>query len=90
MGTEGRAKEWRETIAAVRLATGAPLTYASNWAAGAPRVPFWDAVDLFGVSAYFTVTGPEATVDEARKSWASVRVRMYTWSSKRRVSRECG
>jgi hypothetical protein len=52
VGTEGRAGEWRGTIAAVRLATGAPLTYASNWAAGAPRVPFWDALDAIGVDFY--------------------------------------
>jgi hypothetical protein len=52
IGTEGRVKQWRETIAAVRLATGAPLTYASNWAAGASRVPFWDALDAIGVDFY--------------------------------------
>src|SRR5207247_971028 len=52
VGTEGREREWRETIAAVRLATGSPLLYASNWAAGAPRVPFWDALDAIGVDFY--------------------------------------
>jgi hypothetical protein len=52
VGTETRAREWRETIAAVRRATGAPLLYAANWAAGAPRVPFWDALDAVGVDFY--------------------------------------
>ncbi len=50
--TEVRAADWREAIAAVRLATGAPLTYASNWTAGALRVPFWDALDAIGVDFY--------------------------------------
>ena len=52
VGTEARQKDWRETIAAARLATGAPLLYAANWAAGAPRVPFWDALDAIGVDFY--------------------------------------
>src|SRR5262249_13057053 len=52
VGTETRHRQWLETIAAVRLATGATLTYASNWAAGAPRVSFWDALDAIGVEFY--------------------------------------
>jgi hypothetical protein len=52
VGTEGRREQWRAAIAAVRLATGAPLTYASNWAAGAPKVPFWDLLDAIGVDFY--------------------------------------
>ncbi|MGH9316199.1 MAG: glycoside hydrolase family 113 [Thermoanaerobaculia bacterium] len=52
LGTQVRAQEWKETIASVRQATGAPLLYASNWAAGAPRVPFWDALDAVGVDFY--------------------------------------
>lgn len=51
-GTEAREKEWRRTIAAVRLATGAPLTYAANWAANAPTVAIWDALDVVGVDFY--------------------------------------
>lgn len=62
IGTQSRARQWRETIAAVRLATGATLTYASNWAAGAPRVSFWDALDLIGVGFYDPLSqDPEAT-----------------------------
>jgi len=51
-GTELREKEWRRTIAAVRLATGAALTYGANWAANAPNVTFWDALDAVGVDFY--------------------------------------
>ncbi|MEP6769148.1 MAG: hypothetical protein ABJC61_10795 [Acidobacteriota bacterium] len=59
--TEGRTAEWREAIAAVRLATGAPLTYAANWTAGALRVGFWDALDAIGVDFY----DPPSTETEA-------------------------
>jgi hypothetical protein len=51
-GTEERETEWRATIAAVRRATGAPLLYASNWAAGAPKVRFWNALDAIGADFY--------------------------------------
>ncbi|MDQ2980024.1 MAG: hypothetical protein M3R62_12465, partial [Acidobacteriota bacterium] len=60
--TELRVADWRETIAAVRLATGAPLTYAANWAGGAVRVPFWNDLDAIGVDFYDPPSGdPEAS-----------------------------
>ncbi len=61
--TESREREWRETVAAVRLTTGAPLTYAANWAAGAPKVPFWDALDLVGVDFYDPLSKDPAASD---------------------------
>jgi len=60
--TEGRERDWREAIAAARWATGAPLTYAANWASSAERVPFWDALDLVGVDFYDPLSkNPQAT-----------------------------
>ncbi|MFN2634630.1 MAG: hypothetical protein ABR610_14545 [Thermoanaerobaculia bacterium] len=59
--TEGRVAEWRQAIAAVRLATGAPLTYAANWTAGAMRIGFWDGLDAIGVDFY----DPPSTEPEA-------------------------
>ncbi len=47
--SELEKNEWKHTISAVRLATGAPLTYAVAAAAGAADVPFWDALDALGV-----------------------------------------
>ena len=65
VGTEQRESQWREVIGAVRLATGAPLLYASNWAAGAPRVPFWDALDAIGVDFYDSLSKDPAASDAA-------------------------
>ena len=65
IATEARARQWRETIAAVRLATGAPLTYAANWAVGAPRVPFWDALDVIGVDFYDSLSADLNATDAA-------------------------
>ena len=72
-GTEVRDREWRDTIAAVRLATGAPLLYAANWAAHAEKVPFWDALDLVGVDFYDPLSrdpgaNDAALTDGARKA----------------------
>jgi hypothetical protein len=42
---------WRTMISAVRRVYGGTLSYAANWDEVA-RVPFWDALDLIGVSFY--------------------------------------
>jgi Glycoside Hydrolase Family 113 len=63
--TEAREKEWRETIAAVRLATGATLLYATNWAARAPNVRFWDALDAIGADFYDPLSVDSAASDAA-------------------------
>jgi hypothetical protein len=47
--------EWRAIIAAVRAVFSGRLTYAANWDS-LERVPFWDAVDLIGVHAYFPLS----------------------------------
>jgi hypothetical protein len=50
--TTHREAPWRRIIAAVREVYPGPITYAANWDS-LERVPFWDAVDLIGVQAYF-------------------------------------
>ncbi len=62
---ESREKEWRDTAAVVRLATGAPLLYAANWAANAPLVNFWDALDAIGVDFYDPLSKSEKMSDAA-------------------------
>lgn len=50
--------EWRQIIAAVRAVFSGRLTYAANWDS-LDRVPFWDALDLIGVHAYFPLSQEE-------------------------------
>ena len=50
--TVGREANWRAVIAAVRAAFPGTLTYAGDWT-NAPDVPWWDALDLIGVDAYY-------------------------------------
>ena len=61
--------EWRRLIAGVRERTDAPITYAANWT-DFERVPFWDALDVIGIQAYFPLTD-EGVTDEAsiRAGW---------------------
>lgn len=52
--------KWRALIADVRQRFGGALTYSANWGTFEyeefPRIPFWDALDYLGVSAYFYVS----------------------------------
>ena len=63
--------EWRELIAEVRQHTAAPLTYAANWT-DFHRVPFWDALDVIGIQAYFPLTDePDYDEQDIRDGWAA-------------------
>ncbi|HHI79553.1 MAG TPA: hypothetical protein ENK02_06200 [Planctomycetes bacterium] len=67
--TLGREKEWRALIAEVRKRTKAPLTYAANWT-DYERVPFWDALDVVGIQAYFPLTEARRPDDrELDRAW---------------------
>ena len=63
-------EEWRALIAEVRRHTDAPLTYAANWT-DYRRVPFWDALDVIGIQAYFPLTDdPDYDEEDIRAGWA--------------------
>lgn len=53
--TTHREKEWRKIIEGVRQIYKGRITYAANWDR-LLRVPFWDAVDVIGVQAYFPLS----------------------------------
>lgn len=64
-GLEADGERWRALAALVRAHFDGELVYSANWDRYT-AVPFWDAVDAIGVSAYFPVDGPE----DARATWA--------------------
>jgi hypothetical protein len=64
-GTEPHEREWRETIEAVRLATGAPLLYTTNWASRAANIRFWDALDAIGADFYDPLSADPNASDSA-------------------------
>lgn len=62
--------QWRALIAQVRKVTLAPLTYAANWT-DYTRVPFWDALDVVGIQAYFPLVDHlDPTQEEVEAGWA--------------------
>ncbi len=77
-----RDREWRDVIAGVRGAYAGPITYGAT-AEEVTGVPFWDAVDFIGVSAYFPLvaegTPPPAALTAA---WRPVSDRLRALSAR--------
>jgi hypothetical protein len=74
--------EWRAMIARVRAVYGGPVTYGANFDE-VFDVPFWDAVDWIGVSAYFPLAEDAAPDRESlKRAWTPVLARLETLSSR--------
>ena len=71
-GTSGREADWRRLITEVRRVYDGPITYCAAFEEYAD-VPWWDAVDAVGISAYFKLTD-DRLADEAalRRGWQKV------------------
>lgn len=75
-------QRWRDIIAAVRAETKAPLTYAANWT-DYRQVPFWDALDVVGIQAYFPLTAErDPSADELDQAWAARMVELRAYAAK--------
>ena len=69
MGTTHREKEWRDLIAEIRTVFDGTLTYGAH-ADEVWTLPFWDALDYIGVSAYFALADkPSPTRSEMVAGW---------------------
>ncbi len=55
-GTTKFEAEWRRIVERVRTHYKGQILYAANWDS-LERVPFWDALDVIGVHAYFPLSG---------------------------------
>jgi hypothetical protein len=85
--TLAHEQRWRRIIARVREVTDAPLTYAANWS-DYRNVPFWDALDVVGIQAYFPLTDePSPGDDVLRAGWSRLmgELREYAASQHRKV-----
>ena len=80
--------EWRRIIGGVRSRTAAPLTFASNWT-DYRRVPFWDALDVIGIQAYFPLVAHDRapTEREVADAWRRImsELRAFARSNDRRI-----
>ncbi|NQU95635.1 MAG: discoidin domain-containing protein [Candidatus Omnitrophica bacterium] len=61
--------EWRDIIASVRAIYTGYITYSANWTEYID-MPFWDALDLIGIDAYFPLTNKnDPTKEELVAAW---------------------
>jgi hypothetical protein len=60
-GTTHREREWRALIGRVRSLFDGVLTYSANWGDEILVLPFWDAFDVIGVSAYWPLADQPGT-----------------------------
>jgi len=72
------ANQWRNLISTIRSHFGGKLTYSANWGSGDfateyTRIPFWDALDYIGLSAYFPLAdaGITPTVNGMTSRWVN-------------------
>jgi hypothetical protein len=70
---------WRSVIKDVRAVFPGELTYSANWDHYA-NVPFWDALDLVGLSGYYELAKESgASVAALRRSWEQQRDAILAW-----------
>lgn len=74
--------EWRQLIAAIRAVYSGRLTYGAHMDE-VSSVPFWDALDAIGVSAYFPVGRARSpSHDDLVAGWAPITVRLGRLSAR--------
>ncbi len=83
--TLAHEKEWRSIIRDVRARYSGPLTFSPNWS-DYQRVPFWDALDVIGVHAYFPLVehGEQPTRTRIEAGWRRVVGELRAFSDKHR------
>ena len=74
--TTGREREWRDLIAEIRETFDGTLTYGAHFDE-VYDVPFWDALDFIGVSAYYPLASGRAPGRDAlAAAWRPVITRL--------------
>lgn len=79
-----REEFWRSLIAEIRESYSGKLTYSSNWDSF-EKVPFWDALDYIGLSAYFPLSEddtPKST--DLQKAWKPIKKKIKA------LANDCG
>ena len=87
IGTELRRSlvhesEWRQIIKNIRAVYHGKLTYAANWD-NYKHVPFWDALDMIGIQAYFPLAqGENPTKTEISAGWDVIMSALQAYSTR--------
>ncbi len=82
LGTERKQTYWRDLIARVRDIYHGPLVYNTNHGKE-DRVPWFDAIDYIGTSAYYPVARvPGESLEQMTLAWQQVRDQLKPLSEK--------
>lgn len=74
---------WRQLIQKVRSKYKGEIVYSSNWDAY-ENVPFWDALDYIGVSAYFPLTDHTTpSIKTLESKWNPIVKKLGNYSKKK-------
>ncbi|MBS1911822.1 MAG: hypothetical protein JST22_07535 [Bacteroidetes bacterium] len=69
--------EWRTLIGDIRKVYHGKLSYAAHWEHEFDSIPFWDALDYIGITAYFPLNvSDSANVDQLVAAWKPHRERI--------------
>jgi hypothetical protein len=80
LAVQERPEFWRDLIGEVRTVYGGKITYSANWD-DYPDVPFWDALDYIGISAYFPIARETNPSDQVLDSgWEPLRTELQAFS----------
>jgi len=78
---EGDEVRWRRLIAKVRGTFRGQLLYSANWD-HYREVPFWDALDYIGLTAYYRLTEKlDASEAELTAAWGRIKQDLLKWQS---------
>lgn len=83
VATAAQEADWRSVIAGVRGRYAGELTYAANHGGGAvtaAAIAWWDALDYFGLDAYYPLTDKnDPTLAELQSAWAARGAAIEAW-----------
>lgn len=73
---------WRALIQEIRVQYVGQLTYSSNWD-HYDKIPFWDALDYIGLSAYFPLS-EEVTpdIEDLKEAWKPIKEKLRKLANK--------
>ncbi len=79
--SQGRDADWRKVIASVRSAYSGPLVYAATYEH--EDLTWWNAVDIMGVDAYYTLsTDAHPSVAALNSGWKAIATRLASLAAK--------
>ena len=82
--TTGQENNWRNLITEVKNRFSGELTYAAQHGGSggvtAANIGWWDALDYFGINAYYPLTNENApTLDELQAAWKNKADQIASW-----------